>query len=46
MPSVLVELGFVTNREEMTRLLRDDYLNKLAQGIYNGVSTFITSFEE
>mgnify|MGYP006274163445 CR=1 FL=1 len=46
MPSVLVELGFVTNRAEMQRLLRDDYLNKLATGIYNGVSTFITSFEE
>lgn len=46
MPSVLVELGFVTNEEEMTRLLRPDYLNKLALGIYNGISTFITSFEE
>lgn len=46
MPSVLVELGFVTNRTEMLRLRNSDYLNKLALGIYNGLSTFITGFEE
>jgi N-acetylmuramoyl-L-alanine amidase len=46
MPSVLVELGFVTNQTEMMRLRNSDYLNKLALGIYNGISTFITSFEE
>jgi N-acetylmuramoyl-L-alanine amidase len=46
MPSVLVELGFVTNKGEMQRLRRSDYLNKLTLGIYNGLSTFITSFEE
>ncbi|MFP4637381.1 MAG: N-acetylmuramoyl-L-alanine amidase [Spirochaetaceae bacterium] len=46
MPSVLVELGFVTNREEMLRLRDQDYLNKLAEAIYTGMHTFITSFEE
>ncbi len=46
MPSVLVELGFVTNPDEILRLRDSDYLNKLALGIYNGISTFITSFEE
>ncbi|MFP4565703.1 MAG: N-acetylmuramoyl-L-alanine amidase [Spirochaetaceae bacterium] len=46
MPSVLVELGFVTNRDEIVRLQDSDYLNKLALGIYNGISTFISNFEE
>ncbi|MFP4067408.1 MAG: N-acetylmuramoyl-L-alanine amidase [Spirochaetaceae bacterium] len=46
MPSVLVELGFVTNGEEMLRLRDQDYLNKLAEAIYTGMHTFITSFEE
>ena len=45
MPSVLVELGFVTNPVEGTRLLDPAYLQQLAQGIYNGVTRFISRFE-
>lgn len=45
MPSVLVELGFVSNEKE-ARLLNDDkYLKKATLGIYNGLSAFITHFE-
>ncbi|UZW05560.1 N-acetylmuramoyl-L-alanine amidase, partial [Treponema pallidum] len=45
MPSVLVELGFVSNPVE-ARLLNDaDYLKRCAQGIYNGLVSFITYFE-
>ncbi len=46
MPSVLVELGFVTNAEEGTRLRNDSYLNQLAMGIYNGVTSFIEDYEK
>ena len=46
MPSVLVELGFVTNREEARRLADERYLQKLAQGIYNGIVQFIAGFED
>lgn len=45
MPSVLVELGFVTNMEEGLRLKDDGYLKKLSLGIYNGISSFIDQFE-
>lgn len=45
MPSILVEVGFVTNVSE-ARLLRDDaHLNLLSGGIYNGIANFVDSFE-
>ena len=46
MPAVLVELGFVTNAVEAKNLLDSDYLKKLAQGMYNGLSAFVTHFEQ
>ncbi|TVR70428.1 MAG: N-acetylmuramoyl-L-alanine amidase [Spirochaetaceae bacterium] len=46
MPSVLVEIGFVTNREEFQLLQRRDYLQEITRGIYNGVVNFVDNFEE
>jgi N-acetylmuramoyl-L-alanine amidase len=46
MPSVLVEVGFVTNAEEGVRLRQDTYLNQLALGIYNGITSFIEDYEK
>lgn len=45
MPSVLVELGFVSNPEEAALLADKDYLKRCSAGIYNGVRSFITYFE-
>lgn len=45
MASVLIEVGFVTNREEGFRLSTDEYLQKVADGIYNGITEFVTSYE-
>ncbi len=45
MPSVLVELGFVTNQEEALNLADDAYLQRLAHGIYNGILNFVAGFE-
>ena len=45
MPSVLIELGFVTNQEEAVLLTKKQYLQKLSQAIYNGTSSFIDDFE-
>lgn len=45
MPSVLVEVGFVTNEDE-ARLLSDQaHLRKLGDGIYNGIVDFVDYFE-
>ena len=36
-PITIVECGFLSNPEEEKQLLQDDYQNKLAWGIYNGI---------
>jgi N-acetylmuramoyl-L-alanine amidase len=46
MPSVLVELGFLTNDQEAKLLASPSYLNKAAEGIYNGLVSFVTHFEQ
>jgi len=45
MPSVLVELGFVTNVAEASRMAESAHLRKMANGLYNGVTAFIEDFE-
>ena len=45
MPSVLVEMGFVTNREEALQMRTSSHLKKITDGIYNGVHGFIEHFE-
>ena len=46
MPSVLVEMGFVTNPDEARLLSTDDYLKKIADGIYTGLVDFVKDFEK
>jgi len=46
MPSVLVELGFITNLQDAGLLNDKTYLRKTALGIYNGLGAFITHFEQ
>ena len=45
MPSVLVELGFVTNQEDARLLTNVAYLNKFSEALYKGIEDFIKSFE-
>ncbi len=45
MPSVLVEVGFVSNEKEARNLYSQSYLQKLSLGIYNGLAAFVTHFE-
>ncbi len=40
MPSVLVELGYITNSTEAKRLKSDTYLNYMANGIVEGVLAY------
>ncbi len=43
MPSILVEMGFVTNPNEAIKLQDDSYRNKIAQGIFNGIVKYFNS---
>lgn len=45
MPSVLIEVGFVSNQEEALKLSRKEYLKKITNGIYNGIKNFIENIE-
>ena len=41
MPSVLVEVGFITNSSERKRLSKPQYLNRLAESIAQGISYYL-----
>ena len=38
--SILIECGFVTNREEEAKLVSDSYQNELAGAIVEGINSF------
>ena len=41
-PSILVEMGFVTNASEAARLQDDSYRNKIAQGTFDGIVRYLS----
>ena len=41
MPAVLVECGFLTNDEELKKLKDEEYQKDLAEGITQGILTYI-----
>jgi len=45
MPAVLVELGFVSNRNDAILMTSDEGLQKLTVSLYNGIKNFIGIFE-
>ena len=42
MPSILVEISFISNREEEKRLSRLSYRNKIAEAIAKGIDAYIS----
>lgn len=46
MPSVLLELGYITNKEEEKKVSKDQYQNKLAQAIYKGIRDFKRKYDQ
>ena len=41
MPSALVEVGFIDNRNDATKLKSSTYRNQVARGIVNGIKKFV-----
>ena len=40
MPSILIELGFISHPVESKRLYEKDYQQRLANGIANGIDSY------
>jgi N-acetylmuramoyl-L-alanine amidase len=45
MPAVLVELGFVSNREDALLLTNETDLRKMTEAVYKGITGFVGVFE-
>jgi N-acetylmuramoyl-L-alanine amidase len=45
MPSVLVEMGFVTNQEDALLMSDEAYLKNLSEALYKGITDFVAVFE-
>jgi N-acetylmuramoyl-L-alanine amidase len=45
MPSILIEMGFITNPDEGRLLSGSGYLRRIGDAIYNGIVDFIDHFE-
>jgi N-acetylmuramoyl-L-alanine amidase len=43
MPSILAEIGFLSNPKEEALLKKPDYRQKLAEALYRGVSRYADS---
>jgi len=43
MPSILIEMGFVSNPTEAARLNDDGYRNQITQGIFNGIVRYLNN---
>lgn len=44
MPAALCELGFLSSPEDMELICQDDYLNRLATGICNGIEKYVNNY--
>ena len=42
-PTCIVECGFLSNQEEEKQLQNEEYQNRLAWGIYNGIMDYFDS---
>ncbi len=46
MPALILEIAFVTNQEDLEKLLNDKFLDKVAQGICNGTVEALKKIED
>ena len=46
MPSILIETGFINNKEELRLLTTEEYRNRLASAIAHGIAGYVRDFEQ
>lgn len=42
--AALAELGFLSNPDELEKIKDPDYIDKLAQGLYNGIVDYMNTY--
>ena len=45
-PSILIEVGYITNTKERTRLFTNDYQDRIAEGVAEGVNRYLDNREK
>ena len=45
-PSVLIEIGFLSNKQEEKKLLNSKYLNELSRGLANALRNYFQSYDK
>lgn len=45
MPAILVEIGYMTNKTELTKMKSKDYQEKLVKAIGNGIIDFVNNYD-
>jgi len=45
MPAALVEIGYITNKNEAKKLISPEYQKKIAGYIADGVSSFLSAYD-
>lgn len=44
--AALVELGFLSNLEELDKIKDDEYIDKLVEGVYQGINNYVDKYVE
>ena len=45
-PSVLIEIGFLSNKQEEKKLLNQNYLDELSKGLAKSIESYLSNYEK
>ncbi len=45
-PSILIEIGFLSNKQEEKKLLNQNYLDELCKGLANSIENYLSNYEK
>ena len=45
-PSILIEIGFLSNKQEEKKLLNQNYLDELSKGLAKSIENYLSNYEK